>query len=686
MKKTMFHFKLLFLSACCILQISIAKSQNLAWAKQVAGTDVGEGRALAVDGAGNVYSAGAMTGTSDFDPGPGTFNLTGVDDVFITKQDPNGNMLWAKHFGGPNYDYSTSITVSPQGYLYVTGVFTGTADFDPGPGVVNMTSNGNLDIFISKFDLAGNFIWAKKIGSNGTDIPYSIVSQGEDNIFLTGQFFGTVDFDPGAGVTNLVSAGSTDVFVIKTDSAGNLIWGRSMGGPAADYAHSLAIDASGNIYTTGYFSGAADFDPGTGLLQLVAAGATSDIFISKLDPSGNFIWAKQIGGPSIDKAYSIAADPNGGVYVTGSFRGTADFDPGSAAYNLTTVPLSAIDAFICKLDASGNFVWARKMGGAQDDQGNSLALDGAGNVFCIGSFGATATFDSAGTVTRTAVADADVFVTKMTPAGALKWVRTFGGIYMDFGTCIKVDNHGNIVTSGFFEGSADFDPGTASYTLNANMIDPFTHKMFCTDTSLYTYNAQLCNGTYLFNGSAYNTSGTYTFTAMNKAGCDSLVILKLTVDTLTAIATQAAATLTATNTGSVTYQWINCDNNVPVTGATAQTFTATRDGNYAVIVDNGTCADTSACLSVTSLSIPASFKDEFRIFPNPAKEAIRVFASQVTAPLSLKLFNGMGQLVGVYEMNSSELSIDVSSKQPGIYFLEVTRLGQRTMYKVTKEL
>ena len=181
---------------------------------------------------------------------------------------------------------------------------------------------------------------------------------------------------------------------------------------------------------------------GPGVVQMGAAALASDIFVSKLSPSGDFIWAKKLGGTSIDKAYGIAVSGNDGVYVTGSFRGIADFDPGSAGYLLTTAPTSAIDAFVCKLDTAGSFKWARKMGGTSDDQGNGIALDHAGNVFCIGSFAGTAAFDSAGTVTRTAIADGDVFVTKMNAVGELKWVRSFGGSYMDFGTCIKVDNTG----------------------------------------------------------------------------------------------------------------------------------------------------------------------------------------------------------------------------------------------------
>ena len=176
--------------------------------------------------------------------------------------------------------------------------------------------------------------WAKAMGGYFRDRGQSIAIDGSGNVYTTGNFDGTADFDPGAGVFNLTSAGGPNNFISKLDASGNFVWAKSMGGGAYfDYSHSIALDGSGNVYTTGWFDGTADFDPGAGVFNLTSAGI-SDIFISKLDASGNFVWAKAMGGADPARGYSIALDGSGNVYTTGVFGGTVDFDPGAGVANL----------------------------------------------------------------------------------------------------------------------------------------------------------------------------------------------------------------------------------------------------------------------------------------------------------------------------------------------------------------
>ena len=140
-----------------------------------------------------------------------------------------------------------------------------------------------------------------KFGGTLTDQSYSIVVDSSGNVYTTGRFNGTADFDPGPGTANLVSSGSTDVFVSKLNSAGELVWVKQLGGTstAGDFSESVAVDSSGNVYTTGWFNGTADFDPGAGTANLVSAG-NSDVFVSKLDSTGTFVWAKQLSGTGFE--------------------------------------------------------------------------------------------------------------------------------------------------------------------------------------------------------------------------------------------------------------------------------------------------------------------------------------------------------------------------------------------------
>ncbi|MBM4076589.1 MAG: hypothetical protein FJ267_13240, partial [Planctomycetes bacterium] len=315
---------------------------------------VGSAAALsvAVDGSGNVYTTGDFSGMADFDPGVGTLNLTssGYRDVFVSKLSSSGDLLWAKAFGGINYDdTAVSVAVDGSGNVYTTGDFSGSADFDPGVGTLNLTSSGYSDGFVSKLSSSGDLLWAKRFGGTATVEGRSIAVDGSGNVYTTGYFQGTADFDPGVGTLNLTSSGS-DVFVLKLSSSGDLVWAKAFGGTDLNEAFSVAVGGSGNVYATGYFRGTVDFDPGVGTLNLTSSGYR-DGFVSKLSSSGDLVWAKRFGGTAAVEARSIAVDGSGNVYTTGYFQGTVDFDPGAGTSTLTSAGEG--DVFVARLTAVG---------------------------------------------------------------------------------------------------------------------------------------------------------------------------------------------------------------------------------------------------------------------------------------------------------------------------------------------
>jgi len=272
---------------------------------------------------------------------------------------------WAKGIGGTSWDYGYSIAVDDMGNVYVTGVFGGTsggtADFDPGPGTANLTSAGNIDIFFAKYNSSGDYIWAKRLGGIGWDDGRSIALDGTGNVYITGWFMGTVDFDPGPDTAALTSVGR-DIFFAKYSSSGDYIWAKRVGGTWFEEGSSIALDDMGNVYITGTFEGTADFDPGPGTANLISAGAGfDDIFFAKYSSSGDYLWAKSIGSTLIDQGLSIALDGMGNVYITGYFWGTADFDPGSSTADLTSNGI--YDIFFAKYNSSGNYIWAKRVGG-----------------------------------------------------------------------------------------------------------------------------------------------------------------------------------------------------------------------------------------------------------------------------------------------------------------------------------
>jgi hypothetical protein len=339
---------------CDVFLSKLDPNGNYLWARIWGESSWDEGYSVAIDGSGNAYITGYLTGTADFDPGPGVDNHTsnGGSDVFLSKLDQNGNYLWARTWGGPYYDSGWSVAIDGSGNAYITGLYTDTVDFDSGPGVEFHTSNGDHDVFLSKLDPNGNYLWARTWGGSYDDRGYSVTIDATGNAYITGYFYGIVDFDPGPGVDNHTSNSDRDVFLSKLDPNGNYLWARTWGGSTSDRGYSVAIDGSGNAYITGDFYGTVDFDPGPGV-DNHKSNADWDIFLSKLDPNGNYLWARTWGGPGPQCAYSVAIDGSGNAYVTGYFYGTVDFDPGAGVDNHT--PNGGVDVFLSKFPPGGNW-------------------------------------------------------------------------------------------------------------------------------------------------------------------------------------------------------------------------------------------------------------------------------------------------------------------------------------------
>ena len=390
-------------------------------------------------------------------------------------------LKWARQFAGIsplNYSRGWGLETDVAGNVYSVGVFTGTVDFDPGPAVYNLTPT-STDVYISKLDSAGKFLWAKQItGSFGT-LTRSFALDKDNNIYVTGTFQATVDFDLGPGIFNLTANGSNDIFILKLTKDGDFLWVKQIGDASAvSDAYSTTTDSFGSVYFTGSYKGSIDFDPGAGVFTLTSAvGTLRDAFVCKLDAAGNFIWAAGIGAAQADIGLGISADKLDNVYVTGTFSATVDFDPGPAVVNLVANGLE--DMFILKLDAGGNFIWAKPIGGASSDACYKAVTDDAGNIYATGYFRSTADFDPGPAVYNlTAAAGTAIFVLKLDPAGSFVWAKAIGGVTLNtWGMDITLDNFSKVYTTGFFIGPVDFDPGPGSYNMNSAGIDAFITKL-----------------------------------------------------------------------------------------------------------------------------------------------------------------------------------------------------------------
>ncbi len=331
---------------------------------------------------------------------------------------------------------------------------------------------------------AQSTVWVKSLGGTADDVGGDIVVDASGNIYVTGSFTGTVDFDPGFGISNLTSVGGIDFFIQKLDNSGDLIWVKSVGGPRDDQSYSIAVDLNGDVFTTGYFQDTVDFDPGTGSTILTTDGypptqqGYQDIFILKLDASGNFLWAIGMGDNyTAETGRSIAVDQSGNVYTAGQFYSPFDFDPGPGIDDLNLIG-SKQTTFLQKLDGSGNFLWAASVYG----EGFSIEVDQYENVYSTGYFSDTIDFDPGPdtfNLTTSYWTDKDVFIQKLNASGNLVWAKSISGIgSYQYGYSIAVDLDGNVLTTGVFEDTADFDPDTSVFNLvSGGFGDAFIQKL-----------------------------------------------------------------------------------------------------------------------------------------------------------------------------------------------------------------
>lgn len=353
-------------------------SGNVLWAKKAGGTGSDEAKGIALDASGNLYVTGSFVSTATF----GTTSLTssGWADIFIAKYDASGNEVWAQKAGGVFADEGCAIATDVSNNVYITGAFSMTATF--GATSISVADLVNTtDVFIAKYDASGNVVFAKRAGGGVYgDIAYGIDVDASNNSYITGKYYWSAKF----GSTTIETGGTydSDIFVAKFNAAGDAVWAKRAGRTTTsqssyDQGNAIAVDASGNSFVTGSFSGTAYFGNDS-----IASNATfEDIFLAKYDSAGNIIWVKSAGGTSNDYGYGISIDGLGNAYITGSFIGEANFDTISISSNQ--------DAFVAKYNPMGDILYVQKSTGIglSAASGRGIALSSTGNVFLTGEFG-----------------------------------------------------------------------------------------------------------------------------------------------------------------------------------------------------------------------------------------------------------------------------------------------------------
>ncbi len=427
------------------------------WSKRFGNSSAQFGSDVALDTAGNVVASGSFSGTVNF--GGTTLTAAGSgNNMYLAKFEPNGNHLWSKRFGdGTATQQITSITTDSTSNVIITGYFGGSANF--GGGSLS-TPFSATTVFVAKFGPTGNHIWSKQFTNSRDQYSLGIATDAAGNIFLIGSFKNPLDFGGG----DLISAGNWDVFLVKLDPGGDHVWSKRFGGANYESGSSVTINAAGNLVIAGEFALTLDMNGST----LTSAGL-GDIFVAELDPNGDHLWSARFGDATDQQSPNLALDGMGNLLLAGMFYNQLDFGGGVLA---TEGDIDA-DAYVAKLDPTGNHLWSKSYGEVGDDEQlfSSVKSDAAGNVVMVGSGFEEVDF---GGGPLPSGGSRDVFLVKLDPNGDHLWSKRFGNASDQFGSGVAVDKTGKIVAIGSFGGTVDFG---GSLLTSSGSLDIFLAKL-----------------------------------------------------------------------------------------------------------------------------------------------------------------------------------------------------------------
>lgn len=450
------------------------------WGGNIGGTGIERANHVTTDLYGDVIVDGKFNSPTDFDIASSVNSVvnSGYFDAYISKYSPSGSLIWVKtiaaNANSNESPYINSTVTDSSGNIYITGSFKGSIDFDPSPtGSRILTSNGESDIFVLKLDRNGTLVWAGNMGSDESDVGNGLTVDSQDNVYVTGSFRKTVDFDMTSGILNLTSEATDTTFIIKLDKNGTIIWGKATQGTGADGGNSVAVDSAFNVFVTGINVGITDFNPNPSSTFNLISAFEGQFFIWKLDSSGNFLNAG-VTTPSNtvypSRANKIKIDSNNNVLVAGAFYGTIDFDFGPVNNSMNAMGTGCCsDAFILKVDNDLNYIWARKMGSTVSDMAYGLALDQNNNILSTGFMVGVVVNDTSGR------SENEAFIWALDPAGNQIDLEDYVGGGDDEGREITVDKAGNIYTVGTFNYNLK-DMNIFNYTSKGNS-DGFIFKL-----------------------------------------------------------------------------------------------------------------------------------------------------------------------------------------------------------------
>jgi len=448
-----------FVAECLESRRLLSGNPNLLLTEGGTGFDAGD--SIVTDLSGNIYVAGPYSEVVNFNPKGTPTVLTSQDyslDIFVAKYSPAGDLDWVQSMGGPGYDTLAKMVMDNSGNLYVTGWFSATATF----GATQLTSQGSTDAYVAKLDSSGNILWATSLGGPETDQGRGVAVDNLGGVYVTGTTIAPGSFDVN-GSPVFTEVGASSGFLVKLNAqTGSLTWGEELGGGFATRARDVAANANG-VYVTGGFDSTESFDLANGSGVRTSRGL-SDGFLAAYGRGGKFKWVRQMGGPGVDRARSVALDSQGDIFISGIFRRHATFSGDGNSAQLKSNGES--DIFVAKYSSTGGFGWVQSVGGPGMERPRALAVDSSGNVYVAGGFHDTATLNG-GAVSLVSRGGFDSFVAEFDSNGNYLMAQSWGGTEDDLANGVAVGNNLVYVT-GVFAGTANFNSANGTDDATSN--------------------------------------------------------------------------------------------------------------------------------------------------------------------------------------------------------------------------
>lgn len=532
------------------------------------------------------------------------------------------SLQWATLIGGSSFDQGNDIKIDNEGNTISTGIFYGEVDFDWGIGSEVLTSTGSWDGFIKKLDPSGEIIWVKQIVGDLSVGCKNIDVDADDNIYVQGTFFGTVDLDPNESVYSKSSNGDLDHFILKLDKDGNFLWAKTFGSENKD-SSTFTIDDEKNVYALVSYDGVFDADPSSNEYVLPEGDYSGLI---KLDANGDFIWAKSYISSGFLNTGNISYDKNNFIVVSGTFTGDSDFNTSTT---FSTLSNDDRDVFLLKMDLEGDVKWVKQFTGEGSNSISEIEINDDGFIYIGGNF--TNEFVTDNDTFFTEDSFSDFFLAKYSPSGNELYVKVFMSPDRDGLLDMAIDPFGSIYLCGYFTGTLDFDPneGEHIFTTNGTVSDACFMK--------------------------FSSDGYYV---------GSRIVGTNSFDVFLGIDVDGAGTTVVTGQvdGSVDFE--------------EEDFFLIEEGERDIIT----------CRFSQNLSVDENIAfSKVNAFPNPTQEELTIDFQSTLEEVNIQVNNTLGQLVQeFYYESADQIQLNLTGKS-GVYFVDIVAKNKKIQtFKVFK--